>query len=91
MAEADIPAGDPLIKNSLASAPSPFELWAADNQYDIAPAALPAPDRVYADRETQAAFDAWNAGAQNLARMLTESTLETEWLREKILQLAMVA
>jgi hypothetical protein len=30
---------------------------------------LPGPDRTYADRQTQAVFDAWNAGAARVARM----------------------
>jgi hypothetical protein len=68
--------------------PSPFEQWASSRGYEIAPAVLPAANRVYADRETQAAFDAWNAGAASVARMLTESTLETEALRERIKALA---
>ena len=67
---------------------SAFERWAADNGYDIAPDTLPVENRVYADHDTQAAFDARNAGAGHVARMLTESTLETEAPREKIRQMA---
>lgn len=88
MAAPDIPAGDYLIKNSISLAPSAFEQWATKHQYDVAPAVLPAENRVYADSQTQAAFDAWNAGAAHVARMLTESTLETPALRERIRQLA---
>jgi hypothetical protein len=73
---------------TLKIAPSAFELWAAENQYNIASAVFPVADCVYADRHTQAAFDAWNAGAASGSRMLTESTLETEAFREKIRQLA---
>ena len=40
---------------------SPFEQWAQDNGYNTAPAVLPAANRTYADRDTQAVFDAWNA------------------------------
>jgi hypothetical protein len=58
------------------------------NGYDIFPAVVPTANRTYADRQTQAAFDAWNAGVQSLARMLTESTLETQALREHIRKLA---
>jgi hypothetical protein len=65
--------------------PSPFELWAKREGYNIAPAVLPAPNRAYADRDTQAAFEAWNGCGRYLARMLTESTLDTEALREKLL------
>jgi hypothetical protein len=49
---------------------------------------LPAQDRLYADRQTQAPFDSWTAGAESVARALTESTLETEPLRERIRELA---
>ncbi len=69
-------------------APSPFELFAADRQYDLAPAVVPAPDRVYADRQTQAAYEMWQHGAATVARMVAESTLDTPALREKILALA---
>jgi len=55
----------------IALAPSPFEQWAQDNGYNIAPAVLPAPNRTYADRDTQAVFDAWNAGAEENSRVLT--------------------
>jgi hypothetical protein len=72
----------------VALAPSAFELWAYANGYDTAPAVFPAADRIYADRQTQAAFDAWKAGSANTAQMLTESTLETEPLRERIKGLA---
>ena len=68
--------------------PTPFELLAAECQLDIAPAVFPDKDRVYADMRTQTAFEFWNAGGANLARALTESTLETEALREKIRELA---
>jgi hypothetical protein len=71
----------------IAPAPSPFERWAVDRQYDIAPAVLPTPHRVYADRQTQAAYEAWTAGAASVARMFTDSTLETEALRERIRRL----
>jgi hypothetical protein len=72
----------------LIDAAAHFEDWAKDHGYNTAPAVLPAANRVYADRDTQAAFDAWNAGAASVARMITESTLETEALREKLLKLA---
>jgi hypothetical protein len=68
--------------------PFPFEDWAAREGYNIAPAVVPADIRTYADRHTQAAFEAWNAGARSVARMITESTLEIEAVREKILTLA---
>ncbi len=67
---------------------SPFEIWAKREGYNIAPAVLPAENRIYAERDTQAAFDAWNGCGRYFARMLTESTLETEALREKLLAFA---
>jgi hypothetical protein len=69
-------------------APSQFELWAQANGYDAAPAVSPTDIRKYADRNTQAAFDAWIAGARSVARKLTEPTHETETLRDGILRLA---
>lgn len=90
MAEADIPAHNPSSK-SVKLAPSAFELWAYANGYDTAPAVLPAADRLYADRLTQEIYDAWNAGSANTARMLTDSMLETEALRERIQALAIGA
>jgi hypothetical protein len=74
----------------VAVAPSAFELWAYGKGYDMAPAVLPVADRIYADRQIQAAFDAWKAGSANTARMLTESTLETEALRERIHSLVLL-
>jgi hypothetical protein len=40
----------------------------------------PSETRQYADRRTQEAFEVYKAGQQNVARMITESTLETEAL-----------
>lgn len=68
----------------IALAPSPFEQFAIDNGYDVAPAVLPAPNRVYADRQTQEAFETWQAGARSVAAMLTGSTFETAAFRAKI-------
>jgi hypothetical protein len=68
-------------------APSPFELWAKERGYDITPAVLP-DSRVYADSRTQELYEAWRDGASTVARMLTESTLETPALRDKIRELA---
>ncbi len=51
-----------------------FAQFAIDRQYNVAPAVLPAPDRIYADRHTQEAFEIWNAGAASVARILTELT-----------------
>jgi hypothetical protein len=45
-------------------APTAFEQFASKRGHDITPAVLPAPDRVYADRQTQELFETWNAGAQ---------------------------
>jgi hypothetical protein len=75
-------------KRSISLAPFPVELFAADRGYEIAPAVSPIPERIYADRGTQDVFDALNASAASIAMMLTESTLETEALREKLLALA---
>ncbi len=72
----------------IALAPSPFEVWAEGEGYDIAPAVSPSPIRQYADPQTQAVFNAWNASARVVAQMVTESTLETEALREKLLAIA---
>jgi hypothetical protein len=55
---------------------------------DLTPAVLPAPDRVHADRSTQAAYDAWLDGARYVARLLRDSTFEKESFREKIRRLA---
>ena len=72
----------------IAPTPSPFEVLAKSKGYDLAPAISPIPTRTYADRATQDAFDMWNAGAGYVERMVTESTIETEALREKIQALA---
>ena len=69
-------------------APSPFEVWAAREGYDTAPAVVPTDIRTYADRDTQAAYEAYKAGAADTARVVTDSTLETEPLREKLLAIA---
>jgi len=63
---------------------TPFEQWAADRGYDITPAEHP-DCRVYASPITQDAFEVWQARGEHIARILTESTLDTEALREKIL------
>jgi hypothetical protein len=73
---------------SIALARSPFEVWAAREGYDTAPAMARCPLRQYADRDTQKAFEAYQAGAAETARMVTESTLETEALRDKLKALA---
>jgi hypothetical protein len=88
MAANDIPAGDQLIKNSIALASSTFDRWASDNGYDIAPAVSPTDIRTYADRRTQEVFEAFSAGEASLARMLTDSTLDTKPMRERIRKLA---
>jgi hypothetical protein len=36
----------------------------------------------------QAAFEAWTAGGRVVAQMVTEGTLETESLREKLLAIS---
>jgi hypothetical protein len=87
MVEADIPARDRSSK-SLRLISSPFEQTAIALGYDITSAVSPIPTRIYADMQTQAAFDAWNAGAAHVARMITESTLETEALRDKLKAIA---
>jgi hemoglobin-like flavoprotein len=69
-------------------APSPFEIWAKREGYDITPAVLPSAIRQYADRETQALFNAWTAAGRVVAQMVTESTLDTEALREKLKAIA---
>ncbi len=47
--------------------PSPFEQWALDNGYDITRAVSPCEIRQYADRATQAAYDAFRFGQQSVA------------------------
>lgn len=69
-------------------APTPFEQWASSRGYDVAPAVVPAADRTYADSRTQEVYEAWRSGGGTVARMLAESTIETEALREKIRGLA---
>ena len=71
-------------KPRIALSPSQFEQWAANRKVDIAPAVVPTPTRVYADLTTQTLFDAWTAGAASIARTLTEATIETPALRERI-------
>jgi len=72
----------------IALASSAFEVWAQANGYNVAPAVAQSNLRTYADRDTQAAYEAWNSGAADTARMATESTLETEALREKLQTIA---
>jgi hypothetical protein len=87
MADADIPARDRSSKN-LRLVSSPFEQTAIALGYDITPAVSPISTRIYADLQTQTAFDIWNAGAAYVACMVTESTLETEALCDKLKALA---
>jgi hypothetical protein len=63
---------------SLAIAATAFDEWASSRGYDLAPAVLPAPDRMYADRQTQEAFDVWNAAVARVARVFGNSTIETD-------------
>ncbi|WP_263353335.1 hypothetical protein [Acidicapsa acidisoli] len=72
----------------IALAASAFELWAAREGYNTAPTVSPCPLRQYADCDTQKAFEAYQGGAADTARMLTESTLETDALRDKLQALA---
>ena len=88
MATSDISTQKLSFKSVPTLAPSAFEIWAKREGYDIAPAVSPIPTRIYADRVTQDAFNAWNGGSANVARMVTESTLETQALREKLLAIA---
>jgi hypothetical protein len=71
--------------------PSSFEVWAAREGYNVAAAVSPCPLRQYADRDTPKAFDAYQAGAADTARRVTESTLERDALREKLLAIAVSA
>jgi hypothetical protein len=70
---------------------SAFELWAVREGYYTAPAVVPCPLRQYADRDTQKAFETYQADSANTARMITRSTLDTEALREKLLATAVSA
>jgi hypothetical protein len=58
MAAPDIPAGDRLIKNKQHFIGISVQAWATAHGYDVGPAVLPADGRVYADRQTQAVFEA---------------------------------
>lgn len=83
MAEADIPARVHSSKN-LTLIPSRFEFFAKSHGYNLVPAISPSDIRQYADKLTQEAFDAWKDGACYVATILTESTLETPALIERI-------
>jgi hypothetical protein len=88
MADDDIPSDEHSIKKSRVSlVPTPFEQWALACGYDIAPP-LALPNRKYNDPLTEKLHEAWQARGEHIARLLTESTLDTEALREKILGLA---
>jgi len=63
---------------SVAITPTAFDEWASTRGYNLAPAVLPAPERIYADRQTQEAFDAWSAAVARVARMFANSTIETD-------------
>jgi len=67
---------------------TPFQVWAKREGYDLVPAVSPTESRHYADRVTQAVYEAYKAGSAEVARMVTESTFETEALREKLLAIA---
>jgi hypothetical protein len=89
MADDRIPSHEDSIKKSHVSLiPTPFELFATRHGYDLTPAVSPTDIRIYADVRTQNAYEAWRDGASTVARMITESTLETPALREKIRELA---
>ena len=62
----------------LAIPPTAFDEWASTRGYNLAPAVLPAPDRIYADRQTQEAFDAWSAAVARGARVFANSTIGTD-------------
>jgi hypothetical protein len=87
MAEADIPARNRSSKNFRIIS-SPFEVWASANGYDIVLAVAQSDLRTYADRDTQAAYEAWSAGVAYVVRIVTESDWETEVLRDKLKALA---
>jgi hypothetical protein len=89
MATVAIPAQEPTFKQRvLKLLPPAFERWASPNGYDISPAVSPTETRTYADRRTQEAFEAFSAGESNLARALTDSTFETEVMRERVYGMA---
>lgn len=89
MVDHRIPSRDDSIKKSHVSLVStPFEQFATDRKYDITPAVSPCSIRIYADARTQEAYEIWRDGAASLARILTDSTLDTPALREKIRKLA---
>jgi hypothetical protein len=78
---------NPVVRNARSTHPLPFDEWASAHGYDITPAVSPTNIRKYADRDTQAVFDARSAGTQRVAKMLTESTLETPALIDRIRRL----
>jgi hypothetical protein len=68
--------------------PTPFELWASSTATTLPPPRFPpetASMRIAARRKH---MRPWQAGASSVARMLTDSTIDTEALREKIRGLA---
>ena len=69
---------------TLSIAPTPFEQWASAQGYNITPAVSPCAARAYADSRTQEVFEAWSASAAHFARMITDSTIETPALIEKV-------
>jgi hypothetical protein len=69
-------------------APFPFELWAAREGYNTAPAVSSPTSAPMRTVTLRLRYEAWIAGAAHVARMVTESTLETEALRDKIQALA---
>src|SRR5271170_5212981 len=83
MVHRDIPTQNLVSRRSISLALSPFEHWALEHGYNTAPAVSPAPTRKYADRQTQGVLEAREDGATTVARMLTESTLDTSALRQR--------
>ena len=73
VAQNDIPVHDPSSK-AVKIALYSFEVWATHEGYNTGPAVFPSELRTYADRDTQAAFEAWNAGAAQIARMVLGAT-----------------
>jgi hypothetical protein len=67
---------------------SPFQQWAAEQGYDLTPAKPPDEHRIYHALRTQDVYAAWRGGAAYIVRMLTESMLNTEALREKLFEFA---
>jgi hypothetical protein len=71
--------------NRSAPIPSAFETWVIARHYDTTPAVCPSAHRIYADRHTQALYDAWFAAkAEADARLAAATNLVDAALHFKL-------